>query len=121
MDAKYFQTMGSQGTNVSCNAGVNVRRTIYISEAAKTASPELAEMIEVISTQHDQSNWRVIHLEPPGTSLASSFLALVDGHEKEAHPEWSGCLYAFRMAEFLDYIEKLDLATCTAGLCRHRG
>ena len=121
MDAKYFQTLGSQGTNVSYHAGVHVRRTIYISEAAKTASQELAEMIEVISTEHDQSNWRVVHLEPPGTSLASSFLALVDGHEKEAHPEWSGCRYAFCMADFLDYIEKLDLATSTAGLCHHGG
>ena len=50
MDAKYFQTLGSQGTNASYHAGVHARHTIYISEAAKTASQELAEMIAVIST-----------------------------------------------------------------------
>ena len=55
MDAKYFQTLGSQGTNVSYHAGVHVRRTIYISEAAKTASPELTAIIEAICTQLVQS------------------------------------------------------------------
>ena len=107
VDAKYFQTFGSQGSAISYTAGIHVKRTIYMSEAAKTASPEQTAIIEALSTQLGQSKWRVVHVEPPSTALASTFLALVDGIEKEPRPTWLTCRYAMCMDSF--------------GLCREVG
>ena len=118
MDVEYFRTSGGQGTNVSYEAGVKTKRAIYISDGARMAAPDLVATIESVVTAFGDSKWRLVRHEPAGNTLCASVLALVSGQEKEVHPEWSGCRYALCMQEFLAYVQKLDLATSTAGLCR---
>ena len=118
MDLEYFQTSGHSGSNISYVAGVKVKRTIFISDAAKTAAPELTTIIHSIITAFAGSNWRIRAHEPSADVLAANSLAIVSTNEKQMHPEFSNCRYAFDMPEFIVFVQKFDLETCTAGLSR---
>ena len=50
--------------------------------------------------------------------LAANYLAIVSTNEKQMHPEFLNCRYAFDMPEFIMFVQKFDLETCTAGLSR---
>ena len=118
MDIEYFQSSGRSGSNISYMAGVKVKQTIFISDAAKASSPEPTTIIESIITAFQGSNWRMCRHEPPADVLAASFLVILSDHEKHTHPDFARCRYALDISDFLTFVQKLDLATCTAGLCR---
>ena len=121
IDPLYLFARGSQGSNISYNAAVSVRRQIYASPGALARWPEEILFLRSITEVYQGAinRWKYLTVEPLATALAPSCLAIVSEEEKSSHVDWSTCRYALELRDFLDYVMKINEEQTSSGLCGH--
>ena len=80
--------------------------------------PELTLFLRRSYNDKDGCNdWKYLTVEPEATELRSSYLAIASAAEKSS--EWATCRYAMVLADFLDYVQKVNVSITASGLCGH--
>ena len=119
IDPMYMASGGSKGSSIAHTPAVCVKRSVYASPGAVASMPDLTLVLRSIIEGYTgcKNNWEYSTVTPRGVELKSSYLAIVSAEEKSS--EWATCRYAMLFAEFLDYVQKVNVSMTASGLCGH--